>query len=568
MHPAKELNGRDVRSVAALGISAIAALCLALVPDIAAAQATDPGLAGPGLTGLVSSAAEGAMEGVLVSARRAGSPITVTVVSDRDGRYHFPAGKLTAGRYDLAIRAVGYQLDAEQSVDIAETTAGVDLRLRKTHDLAAQLTNTEWLMSMPGTAEQKRPLIECMSCHTYERAMRSTYDADALFAALKRMPQYANNSTLARVQPRVALRKVSEDTLRRTADYLATVNLSHGAVWPFELKTLPRPRGAATRVVITEYDLPRKTIAPHDVRTDARGFVWYSNFVENFLGRLDPRSGEHVEYAYPVVKPGFPTGALALEADGDGNWWLALMFQSGLTRFDVATSTFRHFPVPPDLDSDAMQQSLLMPGRQNVDGKVWTNDVNRGAILRLDIATGTYELFDPFAAMKGRPHSPYGLAADTRNNLYFMDFADESIGRVDARTGRSTIYPTPTRRSRPRRTMIDDMGRLWFAEFAANKVAMFDTGTESFKEWDVPTPHTYPYDVFLDRNGELWGGSMASDRVLRFDPETGKSVEYLLPRQTNVRRVFVDNSTHPVTFWVGSNHGASIVKLEPLDERL
>jgi virginiamycin B lyase len=36
-------------------------------------------------------------------------------------------------------------------------------------------------------------------------------------------------------------------------------------------------------------------------------------------------------------------------------------------------------------------------------------------------------------------------------------------------------------------------------------------------------------------------------------------------RPTNIRRVFVDNSTTPVTFWVGSNDGASIVKLEPLD---
>ena len=55
---------------------------------------------------------------------------------------------------------------------------------------------------------------------------------------------------------------------------------------------------------------------------------------------------------------------------------------------------------------------------------------------------------------------------------------------------------------------------------------------------------------------------MSSDLVLRFDPESGKSVEYLLPRQTNIRRVFVDNTTTPVTFWAGSNHGASIVKLE------
>ena len=42
------------------------------------------------LTGSVTSAEEGAMEGVLVSAQAAGSPITVTVVSDEHGRFRFP----------------------------------------------------------------------------------------------------------------------------------------------------------------------------------------------------------------------------------------------------------------------------------------------------------------------------------------------------------------------------------------------------------------------------------------------------------------------------------------------
>ena len=227
------------------------------------------------------------------------------------------------------------------------------------------------------------------------------------------------------------------------------------------------------------------------------------------------------------------------------------MFQSGLVRFDTRTQTFRHFPVPAVLDSDAMQQSLVMPGRSHVDGKVWTNDVNRGAILRLDVASGNYELFDPFVGRKGTQHSPYGLAADAQNNLYFMDFADESIGRVDAKTGRSVIYPTPTPRSRPRRTMMDAQGRVWFAEFAANKVAMFDPARETFREWDAPTPHTYPYDVFLDRFGELWSGSMSSDRVLRFDPQSGAATEYLLPRPTNVRRVFVDDKAQPPSIWIG-----------------
>ena len=35
--------------------------------------------------------------------------------------------------------------------------------------------------------------------------------------------------------------------------------------------------------------------------------------------------------------------------------------------------------------------------------------------------------------------------------------------------------------------------------------------------------------------------------------------------RVNVRRVFVDNATNPVTFWVGNNHGASIIKIEPMD---
>jgi len=522
---------------------------------------------GVALTGRVTSAQEGAMEGVLVSAKRDGSPLTVTVVTDNTGRYAFPADRLAPGHYALHIRAIGYELTAPASADVgSERPASADLALAKVEDISGQLTSTEWLISMPGTAEQKRPLIECMSCHTLERVVRSKFTADEFVGVLKRMGNYANNSTMAHVQPRKVERDVPDDRARKVGEYLATVNLSKTTRWDYALKTLPRPTGRATRVIVTEYDMPRPTIAPHDVRTDADGFIWYSNFVEPYLGRLDPRTGAHVEYAYKLPKPNFPTGALALEPDHDGNWWLALMFQGGLMKFDTHTKTFRHYPLPAELNDDTAQQSMVMPRQSHVDGKVWTNDVNSHSILRLDLATGGYEVTDPFKDMPvGRNHSPYGMIADKDNNLFFMDFGDESIGRVDAKTFRGTIYQTPTARSRPRRTMLDDKGRLWFAEFAANKLGMFDTERESFKEWNVPTPHTYPYDVFLDKNGELWGGSMSDDRVLRFDPQSGTSLEYLLPHQTNVRRIFIDNTTTPVTFWAGNNHHAAIVKVEPLD---
>ena len=58
---------------------------------------------------------------------------------------------------------------------------------------------------------------------------------------------------------------------------------------------------------------------------------------------------------------------------------------------------------------------------------------------------------------------------------------------------------------------------------------------------------------------------MMNDQVARLDTKTGEIVEYLLPRSTNIRRVFVDDSGPRPAFWAGSNHGASIVKLEPLD---
>jgi virginiamycin B lyase len=519
------------------------------------------------LTGHVTSAQEGAMEGVLVSAKRDGSPLTITVVTDASGRFGFPADRLASGHYTLTIRAIGYELARPAAADVeAEQAATADLALAPVADISSQLTSTEWFISMPGAAEQKRPLIECMSCHTLERVVRSKFTADEFVGVLKRMANFANNSTTVHPQPRMVERPVPDDRARKVAEYLSTVNLSKTERWEYPLKALPRPKGRATRVIITEYDMPRPSIAPHDVRTDAQGFIWYSNFVEPYLGRLDPRTGAHEEFRYPLAKPTFPAGALALEPDHDGNWWLALMFQSGLMKFDVHTRTFRYYPLPPNLDGDTAQQSMVMPRQSQVDGKVWTNDVNSHSILRLDLATGNYETVDPFKDMPvGRNHSPYGMVADTDNNLFFMDFGDESIGRVDAKTFRGTIYQTPTPRSRPRRTMLDDNGHLWFAEFAANKLGMFDIARESFKEWDVPTPHTYPYDAYLDKNGELWSGSMSNDRVLRFDPRSGTSVEYLLPHQTNVRRIFIDDTTTPVTFWAGNNHHAAIVKLEPLD---
>ena len=524
-----------------------------------------------GLTGKVTAGQE-ALEGVLVSARKDGSTVTVTVVSDKDGRYSFPAARLEPGRYSLRIRAVGYELDNNNPVSVAaDKTATADLSLRKTADIAAQLSNAEWLASMPGADAQKGQLLNCVGCHTLERALRSKYSADEFMKEiLPRMQGYVNQSIPAHPQLRRAERLMEErgdqrvQVYRGAAEFLAGINLSSREQWNFELKTLPRPSGAATRVIYTEYDLPRETISPHDVIVDAGGMVWYSSFGEQNLGRLDPRTGQVTEFPVEQHKPGFPTGLLGLRSDPAGNLWIGNMYQATIARFDRKTETFRFWPLQGDENIDAAQINMVSPQSSDVDGKVWTQNNGFAGVHRLDIATGKFETWQPFKGVPG-PHNIYDVIPDSKNNVFFTDFRQRHIGRIDAKTGEVKLYEIPTPASAPRRGTMDAQDRLWFGEYRGDRIGMFDTKTGQFREWPVAPRWSAPYDVMSDRNEEAWTGSMLSDRVTRLNTRTGESINYLLPRNTNIRRVYVDNSTTPVTFWAGSNHGASIIKVEPLE---
>src|SRR3954453_428842 len=487
-------------------------------------------LAGPGLlpahaqaptalTGQVSSGEEGPMEGVLVSARKAGSTVTITVVSDAQGNYGFPAAKLEPGQYSLRIRAVGYDLDRPASVDVAaQQPAKYDLKLRKTEDLAAQLSNAEWLASFPGTDQQKNAMLGCVGCHTLERVARSTHKPDDfIHVTLPRMQSYVNQSIPAAPQLRRGERRMEErgdqrvQVYRGMADFLGGINLSSGPQWNYALKTLPRPKGRSTRVVITEYDLPRETIHPHDVVIDADGIAWYSSFGEQFLGRLDPKTGKASEYPVPMHKPGFPTGFLGLRTDKAGDLWLGNMYQATMVKFDRKSETFKYFPLPPEQNIDAAQVNMVSPQSSHVDGKVWSQNNGFAGVHRLDLATGQIETWEPFKdAPKGEPHNIYDVIPDSKNNVYFTDFRQRHIGRIDAKTGEVNLYAMPTSAAAPRRGMMDAQDRLWFGQFRGNRIAMFDTKTETFKEWLAPTPWSAPYDVTVDKNGEGGAGWMST----------------------------------------------------------
>ncbi len=543
-----------------LGMTTALAVVLALaLPSSVRAQ-------GPALTGKVSSGAEGAMEGVVVTAHKDGSVVSVSVTTNAQGVYSFPEDRLEPGHYNLAIRAVGYDLAAKTGADVVgEKTTNVDLKLDKTKNLAGQLTNAEWLMSMPGTEDQKAALLNCTSCHTLERIVRSTHDADEWTHVVQRMMGYGAVSQPIKPQPMLdKSRAGSPEQYRKFAEYLATINLSATDHWQYELKTLPRPTGRSTRAIVTEYQVARPTTEPHDILVDKDGNVWYSDFGEMAIGKFDPKTLKLTEYPLKTFKPKAPVGILSIEFDTKGKIWFDTMYQGSLGCLDPKTGEISYYPLPPEWNDDRVQ--LNFTGlHYEVDGKVWTKSVGTQDIFRIDLATGKWDKFHPTDQLPGVKHAGiYQVMADSKNNLWMAEFTEGHLGKIDAKTGEVTWFATPTAHARARRMEVDDHDNIIVTEYRGNKVAVFNTKTEQFTEYALPQG-TYPYRANFDKNGEIWASTMSTDRVVRMNPKTGEAEQYLMPSDTNMRTVFVDNSTTPVTFWVGSNHAHSLVKVEPLD---
>ena len=551
------------------------------------------------LTGVVTSEAEGAMEGVLVSAKAVGRTVRVTVVTDRQGRYVFPRERLIPGPYQLSIRATGYDLKDSGPAEVtANKTAVFNLQLQRTTNLGAQLMNAEWIASWPGTIEEKQYASGCVACHSLEPITRSRHDARQWLTVLARMSLHPNGSSLlmpfdspfspkyakdlgtyaAQATPASARALddegvpsvVSPRQAAQTA-YLASINLGPDrtvTAWKYALKPLPRPTSDETRVIVTEYDLPRPSTQPHDVTVDAAGMVWFEDFGDNWIGRLNPATGDVKEWPVPASRPfpPFHPGSLDIAIDRDGNPWVAMMRQAAVAKLDKKTEQVTTYSLPPEYQQLGSTVIMVAPTSA---GEVWLARLVQGGGAAATGETASVHLLDPTTGrMKNYPvpSGVYGLEALPNGNAMVFSLSGGVLVEVDAKTGRNTVYTPPTERAGPRRGAVDVHGRAWFAEYRAGKIGMFDPKTKTFKEWAIPQYGTAdPYAVAVDKNGEAWSGGMYTDYVFRLNPATGRVTKYLMPTvNVNVRRVDVDGSAKPAV-WIGANHHAKIIKIEPLD---
>jgi streptogramin lyase len=456
------------------------------------------------LTGVVTSQAEGPMEGVIVGAKKMGSTIATWVVSNAKGRYSFPDDRMEPGKYAISIRAVGYELP-KTFIDLTGKPATLDLQLNKitsTSKLASQLSNAEWFASAPGTPEQKLALGNCVTCHTLQRVFFSRSTADELALVVQRMGTHTNNSSSMHpwVQPLEGTPGPSTAADVALAKYISTINLSSADTFAFPLQTLPRPKGKTTEVIYTTYDLPRADAAPHDVALDAQGNVWYSDFTSQFIGKLDPKTGKVTDYSVPLGRTGtYAQGGLQIALDKQGRVYYGNMSQMQIVRFDPKTGKMETFKPPvPESEWGTGHLTMIDPSFQQVDGEIWTNIVagKAGGTWQVDLSTNKWT---HVTYPKGSPSArAYDVVADSRNNMFGMHFRNDKLWITDAKTLQTEWFDMLKTDSGCRRGHRDSQDRLWCGGYDGNDVVLFDPKTKKISHWKIPTPWTRPYDAEFD----------------------------------------------------------------------
>ena len=545
------------------------------------------------LMGVVTSEQEGPMEGVVVILRGVDETVLTAVTSDATGEFRFHRDRLGAGEYDVSVRAAGYELLETKTVVIDDkkshslgqlSLAAVTEPLR----LASQLTSLDWVNSFPGSQAEKdllvKNMVNCGFCHSLERIARSPYNAEGFEQVIQRMHTYETDHASADRIQIVSKPKPIEGLIwygRKASDiaeYLATVNLSGGkSQWDYPLQTLPRPTGEGTNATVTVYPIPRQPSVIHDLDVDSKGNVWYGNTGWDFVGKLDPRTGEFSEWPTPNFLPEPEEGLMRIvgvqdiQVDETDTVWVAVMGNKHAS-FSPDTETWQTYDLPV-----IWKNPFLGPVRAGEDG-LWATGITSapdGPIrhehaFRFDIKTGEVGegiiLFDD----KQFPTDPnrvgqlnycYMMDQDAEGNFLCTAPEASSIARSDGE-GNVRLVPTLTPNAYPRRGYRDDNNHFWFTEFFADNVASIDLDTDQITEYPIQPRYISPYYARPDRNGKIWISSTGSDRLLRLDPETGNIVKYLMPVTYDARKVIVDNSADRITVWLPNKNQGQLIRIE------
>ena len=245
--------------------------------------------------------------GAFVVAENIQNRMTVSVLSDAQGRYHI--GNLPAATYRVQIATIGYKSDPRTDVRLTDDEkASFDFALQKRPVRWSELNTYQGRQLLPKTASHDLShddnfFTTCFqSCHSFQKRMASSaWDEDGWRDRVK----YMRDVMLAGEG-----RRMSDETLEDFTAYLTT---AFGPDSPKtespedmpQYKSLVRPFSPrAMNIAYVEYDFAApKGLGPWSAVEDKDGKFWIPYYGRgNEVVRLDPKTAELTRFALPFAK--------------------------------------------------------------------------------------------------------------------------------------------------------------------------------------------------------------------------------------------------------------------------
>ena len=536
-----------------------------------------------GARGIVRLANGYPLEGIKVQLI-APNAVRTTVFTGGDGRYEFPA--LQTGAYTLRIATpLPYQAYVREDVPIAGTTTLDEIVLEPipsardipqtghalpaTPEVMSQLSGAELLWNLPGTAEEKSVFAKgCgIGCHSYQHIFRNRYDERSWGLIVERMKTGAQGGPGRVIDPATERGRGTKAEIEVITKWLAKVRGPDSRDMPMRMWP-SRPSGAATRVVITEYEVNRRFLNLHDVCGDANGNIWYSSHHAPYVGQLDPRTGIIKEYKLPPVdgRPTIDTHTCHVD-DERGFVW----FGQGPPQKPDPKVFFRLTMATGEIWRLPGTQATLNPALAP-DGFLWQgqpDEEGNQEIVRINPETGEIVKAYPRTTPSSYHHQ---VSADGRF-VAGGSGSGSTAWMLDVSSGK--VYETIThdQQHRAARGAFDSAGNAWFGGRSGPLVQLVNEidqgkGIHTRLFWP-PTPQ-FPYTDFYtatpDKNGEVWGGVMHGRGFVRFNPKTERWVVYENPEPSALNRFqWIDNSTTPPTIWYPDFLTQMFVRIQPLE---
>ncbi len=244
-----------------------------------------------------------------------------------------------------------------------------------------------------------------------------------------------------------------------TAAIHSAVPAADGSVWLAEQGSNKLGRWDPATQTITEFkdsDLPGKegTLAggeKHTVRVDPSGNVWASGVP---LTKFDPETKKFTHFDVPQVYD--------VKPDKNGDVWFTNPLQNKIGKVDGKTMKITQWTSPT---SDSYPRRMEIAS----DGIVWIGEFNSGKMARFDPKMETFTEYK----LPGPDPTPYAMGIDAHGYIWYDSHHQDTMGRLDPKTGNVTEYPFPHPELSMREFFRDAQGRMWYGTNPNNKVGYF-----------------------------------------------------------------------------------------------